>query len=347
MEEFVEIEVGDTKQPEFYPQFKVMKWNNECNFSIRLANHLDITDKEFYEIEEGKGFEFMVTLKEKPSSNVLKFTMEFKECEFWYQPMEPPEPSMHMPDNIKGSYAVYHPSKMHNEYKTGKIAHIRRPLIRDANNRQTWGVLKIDETKKLLTITIDQDFLDTAQYPIKVDPDVGLTTQGGTESTVNSDRAHGHTDDDTTRVAGANEEITSMTGWLNVDAGTETVGVAAYTATGGSEPYTPANRLAAHVNISISNTSAAEVSTAALTQALSNGTRYTMCWGEYSVQDDSISEWVDVGPADQRSRQTGDTLAATWSELQKRTGRFSYYYTYGSTAGGPDPDNSQMMAANF
>jgi hypothetical protein len=34
----VQCEVGDTKQANFYPQFKVMRWDNEVNFSARLAH---------------------------------------------------------------------------------------------------------------------------------------------------------------------------------------------------------------------------------------------------------------------------------------------------------------------
>ena len=34
----IEVEIGDSKQPDFYPQFKVMRWDNECNFSARLVH---------------------------------------------------------------------------------------------------------------------------------------------------------------------------------------------------------------------------------------------------------------------------------------------------------------------
>ena len=31
----IEIEIGDMKQLDFKPQFKIMRWDNEVNFSIR------------------------------------------------------------------------------------------------------------------------------------------------------------------------------------------------------------------------------------------------------------------------------------------------------------------------
>jgi len=34
----IEIEVGDSKQEDFKPQTKIMRWDNQCNFSIRLID---------------------------------------------------------------------------------------------------------------------------------------------------------------------------------------------------------------------------------------------------------------------------------------------------------------------
>lgn len=36
---FAAVEVGDAKQPDnFYPQVKIMRWDNEVNFSARLVH---------------------------------------------------------------------------------------------------------------------------------------------------------------------------------------------------------------------------------------------------------------------------------------------------------------------
>ncbi len=37
--DFIEVEVGDSKQEDFYPQTKIKRWDNECNFSVRLNDN--------------------------------------------------------------------------------------------------------------------------------------------------------------------------------------------------------------------------------------------------------------------------------------------------------------------
>jgi len=32
----IQVEIGDTKQVDFHPQVKLMRWDNEVNFSARL-----------------------------------------------------------------------------------------------------------------------------------------------------------------------------------------------------------------------------------------------------------------------------------------------------------------------
>jgi len=218
----VRVIIGDDKQPDFKPQFKIEKWDNECNVSIRLKDKDTYLPEEegdkvvskkqkhntrFYEIDNA--FEFDVVLKEKPKSNILEFTLETKEVEFFYQPEisddealkliegikkqntklkeerkdEQPIPTLLeakrkiRPENVVGSYAVYHSSKRDNEkYKTGKVGHIYRPKIYDNEGNETWGSLKIEG--KILTVEIPQEFLDKGIYPIVVDPTFGYTTVG-------------------------------------------------------------------------------------------------------------------------------------------------------------------------
>src|SRR3990167_10435198 len=73
------------------------------------------------------------------------------------------------------------------EYKTGKAFHIYRPKVIDANGVETWGDLNIDEQNGLLTVTIDQTWLETALYPVIVDPTFGYTSIGvSTSATIGS-----------------------------------------------------------------------------------------------------------------------------------------------------------------
>lgn len=200
----IEVEIGDSKQPDFKPQFKVMRWDNEVNFSMRAVadegtiiekdGKVEYKTKDFdihqYEVEIGEdgGFEFEWVLSKKPTSNVFTATIQTKELDFLYQPPLSPEEIAQgsvRPDNVIGSYAVYHKSKRDNivggnEYKTGKFCHIYRPEAIDANGNKIWCDLHIDTQAGLLTVTVPQIWLDNAVYPVKVDPTFGYTSAGAT-----------------------------------------------------------------------------------------------------------------------------------------------------------------------
>ncbi len=207
----IEVELGDSKQPDvFYPQFKTKHWDNEVNFSVRLKDddhagaHVHHDGKtthwkrggrtaRFYQKDtddENGGFEFEVEIDKKPESNVLEFSVQSKGLDFFYQPHEIDQKDLDMgaqprAEHVKGSYAVYHKEKMGDysqvggkNYKSGKAFHIYRPYVVDANGKQEWCELHIDDAAENLTITIPQSFLDTAMYPIIVDPTFGYTTNG-------------------------------------------------------------------------------------------------------------------------------------------------------------------------
>lgn len=193
----ITIEIGDLKQAKFYPQKKIMRWDNEVNVSIRLIEDDDEIaeaptiieedgrikhikskrDCHFYDIDpcgehpEGAS-EFEIILKEKPVTNLVQFTLSDKGIDYFYQPELTDEEIANgskQPENAKGSYAVYAKNLQHNiegskEYKCGKVGHIYRPRIVDANGLEVWGELSID--KKVLTVTIPQEFLDVAAYPV-------------------------------------------------------------------------------------------------------------------------------------------------------------------------------------
>jgi ASC-1-like (ASCH) protein len=183
----IDLEVGDSKQSEFFPQQKIMRWDNECNVSLRLV-HDEVSptvskvgekikwqgekvEADIYAIEEGQEFE--IVLKEKPLTNKVQFTIQDKGVEYFYQPALTPEEierGANRPENVVGSYAVYASENKVNyvggkEYKTGKVGHIYRPRIEDLNGDWTWGELNIE--KGLLTVTIPQEFLDKAVYPVR------------------------------------------------------------------------------------------------------------------------------------------------------------------------------------
>jgi len=82
---------------------------------------------------------------------------------------------------VVGSYAVYHSTKRNNivggmEYQTGKAFHIYRPHAVDADGVKVWCELDITEGE--LTVTVPEDFLNKASYPVVVDPTFGYSSVG-------------------------------------------------------------------------------------------------------------------------------------------------------------------------
>lgn len=82
-----------------------------------------------------------------------------------------------------GSYAVYYKNHANHiegqtNYATGKAYHIFRPKVYDDNGAEVWAEMSYNNG--VLTVTVPQVFLDTANYPVIVDPTFGYTTIGGT-----------------------------------------------------------------------------------------------------------------------------------------------------------------------
>jgi hypothetical protein len=76
---------------------------------------------------------------------------------------------------LKGSYAVYKKETLIGE-GTGKLCHIHRPEIIDSRERRCWGNLSVIGNE--LRITIPENWLSEAKYPVIVDPTIGTTTVG-------------------------------------------------------------------------------------------------------------------------------------------------------------------------
>jgi hypothetical protein len=186
--DLVEIELGDSKDSsKFFPQQKISRWQNECNVSIRLKDFDNFnveteTDKiklitpekevHLYQVEDGEGAsEFEIVLNKKPKSNVMEFSIQDKDVEYFFQPplteQEINDGAVRPPE-VENSYAIYSKTPKTNwtggkEYKCGKVGHIFRPKIIDSVGTEVWGELKIENG--ILSVTIPQEFLDKCSYP--------------------------------------------------------------------------------------------------------------------------------------------------------------------------------------
>jgi hypothetical protein len=115
-------------------------------------------------------FEYDCILEREPDTNVITLLIEGAEhFDFFRQPDFVKNPF------LKGSYAVYKKETLIGE-GTGKLCHIHRPLIIDALGRRVWGELAV--VGNTLRITIPEQWLAMAKYPVIVDPVVGTTTIG-------------------------------------------------------------------------------------------------------------------------------------------------------------------------
>ena len=115
-------------------------------------------------------FEYDCILEREPESNVILLFMEGAEnFDFLCQPDFVRDPF------LKGSYAVYKRETLLGE-GTGKLCHIHRPEIIDARGRRCWGDLSV--AGNCLCITVPENWLSEAAYPVVVDPTIGTTTIG-------------------------------------------------------------------------------------------------------------------------------------------------------------------------
>jgi hypothetical protein len=172
---------------------KLSKWNDKAwlklNQSGALVGSSKIGDKykltygdyavQVYDVSEG--LEYEIVIGKIPASNVFSIPVTIENLTFYYQPALTPAEIAEgavRPENVVGSYAVYHSSKQGGEYQTGKAFHIYRPLVTAADGKTIWGILNYDGAN--LTVTVDSAWLAKAKYPVVVDPTFGYTDVGVT-----------------------------------------------------------------------------------------------------------------------------------------------------------------------
>jgi hypothetical protein len=167
-------------------------------------------------MEDG-GFEIEVYLRERPASNDFRFDIEgAEELDFFYQPELTPEEieaGAVRPENVVGSYAVFHKTKANHRvgdtnYATGKAYHIYRPKAFAADGSEVWAELAYADG--VLTVTVPEKWLESAVYPVRVDPTFGNTTVGASFGAATGLRGNQHTSP--SDAAGANLVSISVSG---------------------------------------------------------------------------------------------------------------------------------------
>jgi hypothetical protein len=218
------IKVGGSDkllEGKFVPNINSTKWNDECWINI---NHPDVVGNEkevlengvaeltignnthrFYNLPDGR-LEYEVVFAARPLTNEVSLDLQFSEGMEFYKQLTLEEEylvyqdykdqtlkdflsSNHRPDDKINSISAWHP-KQGNQYKTGLFCRFFRPTFTDDNGDMIWGDQFIDPITKKWTIIGDQNWLESAVYPVILGPTLGYdgqdlsTEHGGTSGNI-------------------------------------------------------------------------------------------------------------------------------------------------------------------
>ena len=205
--DMIRVVVGNKDDTEFTPSLEISRWD-EVSFKLipnlegvatkdknlilegdRIKFETPRVDYELYGYEDG--YKYVWYLKNKPDSNVVEFEIESEGLDFFYQPeltQEEKDRGDIRPENVVGSYAIYHSTKGGiNDingmgYRAGKFGHIYRPRLIDSNGWEVWGNLHIENG--IYSIELPDDFYNNAVYPIKSNDTFGNANTGGSGASI-------------------------------------------------------------------------------------------------------------------------------------------------------------------
>lgn len=361
------VEIGDIDSKDFKPHLKLNRWDGECFIKVGLP----VTEKSLPIIDGNKiiwegrdkhiliypfaskqfelgAYEYEVILDKKPKSNKIVLDIQSQGLKFLYQPLltqQEIEDGDTQPENIAGSYAVYHTTKRDHilgqtNYGCGKAFHIPRPKIFDSRGDWVWGELYYDEANGLLITLIPQEFLEYAYYPIRhaAGDTFGYTSRGALISSLNNRL------DGSAYISGVTATATKLTAWLldtDGHASTAKRKCAIYLASDLSAPI--ANGTTEERMDALPGSSAAD----ALEFDFAFGTPPDIaattlyglyCWAEDGMGQASMVRDTDAGVL----RWWESQVYNGWPALaaSDRTGKFSIYCTYA-----PEPEAVEGSAS--
>jgi len=207
----------------FSPDVTLYRWDKECYLTIGepVINDTVISQKnpgttltvndigwnsnglgfKFYpktqtEQNEYGSFEYEITLVDSKAGTgellrEISFPIHSSGLEFYYQPeltQKEIDDGAYRPENVIGSYAVYHSSKKNHvigqvNYGAGKAFHIYRPMLIDSKGSKVYADLIITEDSLTIDCSKIGEWLEKANYPVTIDPEFGYTGAGGSSDT--------------------------------------------------------------------------------------------------------------------------------------------------------------------
>jgi len=137
-------------------------------------NALVLPSGDIFRFDDHGRLKWDVMFSSHPGVYSWKFDVKTSDgVSFHYQPpltVDEISAGHERPEDVVGSYAVYC-DKQNNQYKTGKLLHIYRPLVIDAAGDKAWGTLDI--TGGVMTVSVAPEWIDNAVYPVILDPTMG------------------------------------------------------------------------------------------------------------------------------------------------------------------------------
>jgi hypothetical protein len=192
------VTAGGKDNTKFVPNLNVSFFDDEFYFNLNrkdkiIKNEKAATasgktslggiDRDIWYIDDKGRLKWDIEFASRPEINSWTWELKHtKGIEFYYQgelTVEEIADGCVRPDEVVGSYAVYC-NKANNKYKTGKLCHIYRPFCYDAKGKTIYADLNIADGQ--MTISINAAWLDSAAYPVRLDPTFGYTSKGGSSA---------------------------------------------------------------------------------------------------------------------------------------------------------------------
>ncbi len=311
--------LGDSSAISFQPSLSISD-STGCNFSIQLTDTKEQISLKECLIDQSSGLwlqsknaerqllylrpdntlEWEIIIDSQTEKSQYSFPVEWNNINVYFQPELTPTELIEghqRPDSVVGSYALYRKSG-------GKLLHIYRPRAFDADGNSRWCDLRIDS---LLAITIPDDFLAKATYPIRIDPTFGYSSAGASSLAVANIRCYGNRNASYRHTASTGERVDSFLVHLRTLTGnSDTLDIALYSWSNGLQ-----SRLDTAVWAVTASSTASWVSTGQIAQLLTSGTNYTIAINHH---EGTPRVSYDVGYSGDHSTDNVDYLPATWTE---------------------------------